>query len=238
MNRTLKCVRFEISRLIGSVLAFILIYAAAYLFLVVLLSSSTDGDSTTNMNIFFAAGIFLFVCLVSLYTNYYNNLMIFGTTRKTILISLFITSGLLAAVMALFSVLSDSLNTALGETLRFESTSFLTTIYGNHNVLESFLFYFTCMLAGCAFALLYGALDYKVGKAFRAIFWVLFGVMWFVVPLLQYLNALSFLFDAVKWYFGYQIQNGLAHTSLHFSVTALLLGAATYLIARRQPQRD
>lgn len=152
--------------------------------------------------------------------------------------SLFITSGLLSAVLAVFSVLSDALNIVLGKALKFGFDSAITMVYGKTGVLANFILYFTALLLSCTFALLYGALDYKIGKAFRAIFWVVFGLLWFVLPVLQYFDAFSLLINAFKWYFGYNMKYGILHTSLHFAVTSLLLGAVTYLIALRQPQRD
>lgn len=236
MNRTLKCTKFELSRLLTSMGVFLGIYIAAYLLMMILFANTSGNSGTTNMNLCFAAGIFITVVLMATYKNFYNNLMMFGNTRQSIINSMFIISAMISVTFAILSLLSEYLNTWLGKILAFSTSSLLNMIYGRVNDFEKLLFFMTMLLALCTFALLYGALEYKIGRIFKVIFWVAFGFLWMLIPIIQRLNIVTQVVNALKWYFGYRMSNGILHVSLHFFVTAVILGGITYLIARRQPQ--
>lgn len=237
MNRTLKCVKFEFSRLLPSIAVFLGIYITCYLLLIILFATTSGSSGSTNMNLCFPAGIFITIYLMAIYKNYYNNLMMLSNTRRAILNSMFIVSGIISAVFAILSLLSDYLNAGLGKLIGFRTIVFLDMAYGSTSLFEKLLFFFSMMLTLCAFALLYGALEYKIGKVFKVIFWVTFGFLWMLIPLVQRLNLVADAIAAFKWYFGYGVSYGILHMSLHFLVTAVILGAITYLVARHQPQK-
>ena len=236
MNRTLKCAKFELSRLLPSISIFLGIYIASYLLLIVLLATTSGSSGTTNMNLCFAANIFIAVFLIATYKNFYNNLLMFGNTRQSIINAMFIISVMISIGFAALSLLSEYLNTWLGDLFSFPTSSMFKLIYGQVNDFEELLFFMTMLLALCAFALLYGALEYKIGKKFKVIFWVSFGFLWILIPIFQRFNIVTQVINAIKWYFGYGIRDGILHVSLHFFITAIILGGITYLIARRQPQ--
>jgi hypothetical protein len=240
MNRTLKCVKFELARLLPSTGIFIGIYCFFYLLAIILYfgSSGFHSDSSSNMNFCFAAAIFAPIVLMVLYKNFTNNLVMFSNARQSVLNSIFISSGLLSAGFAVLSLLSDCLNTAIGGLLGFHAEKFLTMAYGQTNPAEQLLFFFTLLLTMCTFGLFYGVMEYKIGRVFRLIFWFAFVLIWMVIPIIQRFNAIEAILKAVNWYFGLNRANGILHMSLHFFITALLFAGIVELIARRQPQND
>lgn len=239
MNRTLKCVKFELSRAIKSVAIFLGIYITAYILLTILFSVVSRTEGTSNMVLIFAVSIFISVLLMATYTNFFNNLMMFGNTRQTVLSSMFIFSAVMSAGLAIISLLSDYLNMGIGKLLNLLPINFSLSManYKNVNDFETLLFYFALLFCLCMFSLLYGALEYKIGKMFKVIFWVFFGFMWTFFPVFVSLNFLPTIISFGKWYVGFGVSFGILHASLHIFITGLIFAGITYLVARRQPQR-
>lgn len=239
MSRTLKCVKFELSRSIKSLLIFLGIYIIAYILLTVMASVVSHSEGSSNSALIFGVSIFISVLLMASYKNFFNNLMMFGNTRQTILSSLFIFSAILSAGLAIISLLSDYLDLAIAKPINFLPIILTSRIVGyrDANDFGTLLLYFTVLFCLCMFALLYGALEYKIGKMFIVIFWVFFGFMWTFFPVLVSLNFLPTIVGFGKWYVGFGVSLSILHASLHIFVTGLIFAGITYLVARRQPQR-
>lgn len=239
MDRVFKSVKFELRSLLKSTVVFLVIFTAFFLFFSILFSAPSvrTGDRIFGMDITFAAMIFIFVCLVVSYGSFFNNLMMFGCTRKNILSSLYISSVILAAFFSILSLLVSYLNVAMSNLLNFQTGSTLNVMYGSPSGAASLFFIFSSMLALCGASLLFSSLSYKFGKTFRIVFWVGFAFLWFLVPLAQRFNLVSAIVNAIKWFFGLGYQNGIIFGGLHLIVLSVILGGATYLVARRQPQK-
>jgi hypothetical protein len=238
MKRTLKCVKFELTRFLATTGVFLGLYCFFYLMMIALYlgSEGLNDDSASNMNFCFAAAVFAPIILMIVYKGFTNGLMMFGNTRQTILNSLFISCGVISAAFALLSLLSDYVNAFFGKICGFKADIFLNAAYGPTSIAERLLFFFTLLLTVCAFGLFYGAMEYRIGRAFRLIFWLVFVLIWMVTPVVERFNAEPTLLKVINWYFGLSRANGILHMSLHFFVTAVLLGGVVELVSRRQPQ--
>lgn len=238
MKRTMKCIRFEVSRIVPSMLIFLAIYFGCYLlFFLLFCVAPGSRQGSGNFNMSFAAMIYFFVLLCATYTNFTNNLAIFGNTRSQIYASLAATSIGFSVVLSILSLVSDAMSDVLLRLAHIRSVTISSILYGGINLFETFLFVFCMLLLVSGVSLFYGSLSYRFGRTFKLVFWVAFGVIAMVLAnvgeAFHFLDAIA---DAFKWYVGYGMSFGCEQASLHFAVTGALFALVGYLLARRQPQ--
>ena len=237
MKRTLKCVKFELSSLLTSTLIFLGFYLVINLFVLLIMGLSAGKSQTVSENFVFSAVIFLFISINVVYKSQYNNLMMFGNTRKTIIITKFGTIALVTAGYAVISLLTEYMNVFISNQLHFKILDGLSLIYGSGiNDGEKLLWFFALLLFSTGIALLYSTLNYKFGKAFKLVFWGAIGLMSVFSSLLSIASVRSALLRWLKLFFSYGMENGIILSALNMLVIALVLGGFSYLIARRQPQ--
>jgi len=240
MDRTLKCLRFQIDQIKTSTIIFFSIFVSFYILLIALLYTTSSGDSSgsVNGNFAFAAVFFLFINTTVNYTAIYNNLLIFGNTRKNINISFLSSAAIISAIFAALSIILDVLNRAFLPLFGIESSDLISALfpYGSQIMLR-FLWFFTVMLVVAGVALLFSALNYIFGKTFKRVFWTGFGLSWVFIPFLLRMNGFPVIVSAIEFLVGYGNRYGILLSSLNFFVIACIFGTGSFLLARRQPQK-
>jgi hypothetical protein len=81
------------------------------------------------LDFLFMAIFLLFFNVTTHFKDFYNVLLLFGNTRKTILASMFGSFALFGAVYAVLSVLCDYLSTAISHIFHTNSLDVLSKIY-------------------------------------------------------------------------------------------------------------
>lgn len=237
MERAIKCLKFQSRRLLISTAVLTAIYIAIYIFTIVLITviDSFGETGTTNMSFFCVAFIFAFISISVTYKDTFNNLLMFGNTRQTILNSFYLCAVAFSATLAILSELGELLDAGMSHVFKPIAASVLVQIYADLNAPQTLLWLFTLFLMLVMFALVYGALRYKFGKIFKIIFWVGFGLLFMLLPVASSSSGYS-IGKALKAFFGYGLSGGVYWCSLHFFIVAAVLGVILWLIARRQPQ--
>jgi hypothetical protein len=90
MKRMGKCLNFELGYASKSTLVFLGFYFGIYaIFAAMILLARQRGNSgsTINASFFIAGAIYIFVFITSSYKPLFNNLIMFGNTRKSITVS-------------------------------------------------------------------------------------------------------------------------------------------------------
>ena len=234
MKRISKCLGFEIKYMSRSTLVFLGIYFGIYLLLAaVILISRLHGDSASNVNTSFyvAGGIYIFAFVASSYKPLFNYLMMFGNTRKSIILSSFIAYAALSAAITVVTLISLFLDNFLIIITRNNGFDLLELMYpGGVNTGMEFLWFLAFFLFVSSLAMLYGSMIYKFGKGFIIVFWIAA----FSLLILGPINTGSaYLF---RFFFRLDSANGILLAPVNFILTAVIFGAITYLAARRQPQ--
>ncbi len=244
MERTLKCLRFELHRSARMVAICIGFYALFFiLFLVMELTARRGMDGNYYNYYFFTVAVFfIFAAVAFPYGGLSNSLLLFSNTRRAIFAAGVLNAAVLAAGLAVLSVISDLFNPWLNGMLHFKSMQFLTLIYPGvaetgAGILLWLFFYFAALLALAGLGLVYGTLQYRFGKRFTIVFWVGFGMLCGVVP-----GIVVSLFPAqARWaasaFFAVGRTSSLPLASLHLLILALVCTGIAWLISRRQEQR-
>jgi hypothetical protein len=234
MGRAIKCYKFQTSRLIKLTAGFTALFVAFYVFVTIILSFQNQNDSS-NINYCFGASVFAFVAISALYKNAFNNLLMFGNTRRTIITSFFLCAVTFSATLTVLSELSDLLSTGISHIFKTTAISSLTYIYVGITEPQKLLWFFTLLLMAIMMAYVYSALSYKFGKIFRIVFWCGLGLLLMLTPIGGYPLGYA-IGKAFKLFFGFRIQSGIYWCSLHFFIVSVVFGAILWLIVRRQPQ--
>lgn len=244
MKRITDCFRFQLVRSRRMIVIMLGYYLLFYGFFLAISKLDASGIKNTSLNFYFItiAVIFSFVLSIVSYVGFFNSLLLFGNTRRTIFASQALHGVFLAALFAVLSLLSDIFNPWLGGVLHFRSYQFISQLVypavreaSLSGALLWSLWYFALLCCLMAVGLVYGTLMYKFGKTFMVVFWVGFGFLFSFFSILISGQFGKTLIKALKWYFA--AQGSMAAASLHFLATAVLLGAVAWLIARRQEMR-
>ena len=241
MNRISKCLRFQLKNMLKSTLWFLIIYClAAYGLSLLTYILSGGAQNTFKSGLSIGAAFYIFVYVISDYRTTFNYLMINGNTRTTIYISNIIANIILSVAMSILSYLSgfaDAFFTKALSGIIPGQISILQFIYpGSVGVLE--LPYLAALfILITAFSKLYGVLNYKFGKYFVTIFWVGFGLAVISLPLSGSDSFLK-IGTIIEKYLWLGHPNGVLLAQASFIITALVFGAAAYLVSRRQPQTE
>lgn len=239
MNRVLKCVRYQRVRTARFAVIFTLIYIASFILMLAVSSIAYRQNQLTgtiNANYGFVAIFLAFIGISTMYKGFFNNLLIFGNTRETILTSYFTFSALLSAVLAVLSEISELINSCINQILPFVKTSGLNELYPNINPAQELLWVFTLILLFTMAGYVYGAFCYKFGKVFRIVFWCCIGLLFMFIPSIATPALFPATLNAVKAFFGYELANGVYLCSLHFFIISVALGVILWFIAIKQPQ--
>ena len=240
MNRISKCLRFQLKNMLKSTLWFLIIYClAAYGLSLLTYILSGGAQNTFKSGLSIGAAIYAFVYVIADYRATFNYLMINGNTRSTIYISNVITNIILSAALAVLSYLSgfaDAFFTKIVSGTALEQFSILQFMYpGSARVLE--LPYLAALfILLTSFSMLYGALAYKFGKYFITVFWIGFGLAVISLPLSG--DGFITIGTIIEKYLWLGNPNGVLLAQASFIITALVFGAAAYLVSRRQPQTE
>lgn len=236
MKRISKCLNFELKYLSKSTLVFLGFYFGIYIVIAALiLLSNKNGDSTANVNTSFciAGAIYIFAFITSSYKTLFNNLMMFGNTRKSIVFSSFIAYAALSVVISVISIISILLDNSFTAVSGNGGFDLLDMLYqGNVNIATKFLWFIAFFILVSSFAMLYGSLTYKFGKVFIGAFWIGFFFLMTLVPMILF-ESVSRIFNT---FFRLDNTNGILLAPLNFILAAAILGAGVWLAARRQPQ--
>ena len=238
MDRLMKCIRFQIKHMLKSMTAFTCIYAAAYLAITVLILSTRSGNSSGSVNagFYLGAAIFIIIYVMANYKETFNYLLMFGSTRNSILLSMATTIISMSALFAALSTLAIKLEGVLSSALNMvksDGGNILLYMYPGSGTASMFLWLTMFYSLIGSFSLLYGALAYKLGKVFVTVFWVAFGASWVVLPVTSRFFTIT---SMLKAYFHIGEPGGILLAPVSFLITFLLFGGAAYLTARRQPQ--
>lgn len=237
MNRLFKCISFQMYRFFKSALTFLGIYIAIF-FIVVLMLTNSNATGSFNSSFFIAGSIFIFVSVISSYKITFNYLMMFGNTRKNIILSSFVTYILFSAFFSIVSILSELMDSMVTKAFHhFSNFSILSILYkSNTNWVSEMVWFMALFILISSLSMLYGSLAYKFGKIFSTIFWVGFGLSWMLLPVFASVNGQSTFFNAIKAYFCAGDPNGILLAPVNFIISAVIFAAITYVISTKQPQ--
>jgi hypothetical protein len=239
MERINKCIRFQSKRITWFTVIFTLIYLVSYalaLAVMALEKSQISKQGTINGNFGFFAIIIAFIGISTMYKSFFNNLLIFGNTRETILSAFFAFAVLFSAVLAVLSEISELVSGCIEQILPFVKKTGLTEFYPNLNPGGELLLFFSLILLFVMAGYLYGAFTYKIGRIFVIIFWCGVGLLFTFIPLLANPPLFSAFIALLKAFFGYGYANGVYLCSLHFLIVSIALGVILWLVAIKQPQ--
>ncbi|MDD2503239.1 MAG: hypothetical protein PHG58_05200 [Clostridia bacterium] len=247
MNRITKCITFQIKAMAMSSAIFLVIYIAATLVLASLLlvaSESTSGGSTISLSsvssgFYIGAGIFIFVYVIAAYKETFNYLLMFGNTRKNILLSTVVTSAVMSLAFSAISLIIFQVEGAISKLSDFSSYSsvnLINLIYKDSGIFSEFLWLTAFFFLICSFSLLYSTLAYKFGSIFISLFWVCFGLSFIGLPILWDMNSFKVLDEALTSFFRIGSEHGILLAPVNFVAASAIFSAVAYLASRRQPQ--
>ncbi len=235
MSRFSKCLSYQIKKKFMGTFIFLGFYTAicTVLYLLTIYENiASNGRSSFSSSMSFTAVIFGFVYVIADYKSKTNYLMMFGNTRKNIFLSSLLSNVILSVLLAVISAVFSIIENALAE-LFYKSENNMNlfhSIYPESNIGTEILYMFALFILITSFSTLYGALAYKFGTIFKIVFWVAFGMSFIFTPLTPVLGNLLMSF------FRYGIPNGILFAPINFMIAALILYAASYAAAIRQPQ--
>lgn len=238
MNRLEKCIRFQIRSMIKSSLIFLAVYFAVSLVLFTIFSIyiSNGSKGSLNSSFYISAGIFIFVYVIVVYKEMFNYLLMFGNTRKIIMLSTIATSAVMSLLFSLISTailqVEHTISLAKGYGW-YGGINIINLAYKNSNMLTETIWLFSFFLLICSFSILYSTLAYKLGSVFITLFWVCFGLSFVASPFLM--NSKKFS-DIIILFFCTEFEHGILLAPVNFIVLSAIFCAAGYLAARRQPQ--
>lgn len=241
MNRLVKCINFQLKSMTKSTVIFLCVYIASSLALFMLFQCSVSVGSNSNSSIssgFYIGGaIFAFVYTIANYKTTFNYLLMFGNNRKNIFLSSVITFVVMSVLLAAVSMLSLLIEGALSKALQFNASgSLISLIYGGANTASEFLWFATFFIMICSFSMLYSSLAYKFGNVFITVFWVGFGISWFVLPVLLSFSRMPTFIALINAYFCIGNPNGILLAPVNFLITTVIFSTITYIISSRQSQ--
>ncbi|HEX2947585.1 MAG TPA: hypothetical protein VHT96_16730 [Clostridia bacterium] len=228
MSRFTKCLIYQIKTKIMGTLIFLGYYFAISLALLALMSISGGNYNSTFS---FVAGIFIFVYVIVDYRSKTNYLLMYGNTRKNIFAAAVLSNIAISIFLTAISAVASIIEGALPKFTRhyLENGGVFKGIYPESNFATEMLYILGLLILISSVSTIYGALAYKFGKAFSVPFWVVFGLSFMSL-------SLPGTIGLVKAFFCYGMPNGILLAPINFMVTALILYAASYAAARRQPQ--
>ena len=163
----------------------------------------------------------------------------FGNTRKTIILTKYLTISIVMAGCAVISLLTEYLNSFISKLLHFKTLEILRIIYGSGiNNGEKLLWFFALLLFISGIALLYSTLEYRFGKIFKRYFWGAFGLTFVLSTLIAIPDVSKELKRGIEFFFSYGTENGIMISAFTLFIMALVIGLIAFLVARRQPQND
>lgn len=234
MKRIRKCLDFEMKYMGRSTLIFLGIYFGIYLILAAAIFISRlylNSGSNINTGFYMVGSIFIFAFVASSYKPLFNYLMMFGNTRKSIILSSFITFAALSAAMAVITIAALFLDSALLTVSGSGDSDLIKVIYqGGISAAAEFLWFLAFFLFVGSLAMLYGSMIYKFGKGFILAFWIAA----FSLLILGPINTGSS--NLFRFFFRLDSANGILLAPVNFILTAVIFGAITYFTARRQSQ--
>jgi hypothetical protein len=220
-----------------SVLTFLGFYSVIYTLIVILIMQvfrSGGASGSINTSFYIAGAIFIFAFISSSYKQLFNNLLIFGNTRKSMFVSSSIAYAVLSVLIALVSTASLELDRMLIASRSVSVSDLLNLLYqGNNNAALKFVWFLAFFLLVSAFSMLFGSLAYKWGKVFMTAFWVGSG---FLLMFLPAVTDPKYLVNALGAFFYAGSASGLYLAPINFIVAAVILGAGTWTAMRKQPQ--
>lgn len=237
MNRLKKCIDFQMKSMIKTTIIFICIYILVCAVLLLFISPSINGGF--NSGFYIGCAVFIFVYVIAGYRENFNYLLMFSNTRKNIFFSSAVAFAAMSIFLAVVSILSIQMDGVLARLFEFGGNShygLITLMYNDSNMAAEFLWFTAFFILICSFSMLYSSLAYKLGKIFITFFWICFGISWVVLPAASGIDGASTFFNTLKAYFCIDVQNGILLAPVNFTITAVILGAAAYLISSRQPQ--
>lgn len=232
MNRISKCFRFRLKNILKSTLWFTVIF---YLAACILLSI---GTVSFNSGFGLSVAIFAFVYVSADYRTSFNYLLIHGNTRTTIFISNVMANITLSAILTGLTLITSFIEMYILRNIPVnldEGTTIAQWIYPNADKALEILFMAALFILLTSFSTLYGALTYKFGKYFVTAFWVGLGLMVVTLPMSSSAGGPTVL-SVIRSFLWVDHQYGILLAPVSFILAALVFGAATYLLSRRQPQ--
>ena len=219
-------------------ITFLCIYFAVCLALFVLFQTTTS-EGSVNSGFYIGSSVFIFVYVIADYKEKFNYLLMFSNTRKNIFISSAVTFTVMSIFLAVVSILSIRLDGVVSRAFEFGGSGhlgLLSLIYNSSDIAFEFLWFTTFFILICSFSMLYSSLAYKLGKVFITLFWICFGISWFILPIASGLDGATTCINALKAYFCISVPNGILLAPVNFIITTVIFGAAAYVISSRQPQ--
>lgn len=241
MSRLTKCINFQIRNMVKGTAIFLAIYIAATLVLSSLLMVTSESSSSKSglSGIYIGGGIFIFVYVIAAYKETFNYLLMFGNTRKNILLSTVVTSAVMSLSFSIISFVILQVENAMSKLFDFNSSSNMSLInmmYEDSGIFTEFLWLMAIFFLICSFSLLYASLAYKFGNVFITLFWVCFGLAFIGLPILLDMNSFKVLADAVMFFFSIGSEHGILLAPVNFVVASAIFSVIAYLVSRRQPQ--
>ena len=238
MNRLEKCIRFQLNAMIKSSIIFLAVYFAvtAALFTLFDIYISTGSGGSLNSGFYISAGIFVFVYVIVTYKEMFNYLLMFGNTRKNIILSTIAASAVMSLMFSIISTAILQAERAISHAKGYGwygGISLLDLAYKDSSVLSESLWLFTFFFLICSFSLLYSTLAYKLGSVFITLFWVCFGLSFLSSPLLMSSKTIS---EIIIFFFCTEFEHGILLAPVNFTVMSVIFCLIGYVVSRRQPQ--
>lgn len=241
MKRLSKCINFQIKNMIKGSVIFLAIYflVSLALYLLFAFSISNSPGGSINSGFYIGAGIFIFVYVIAAYKETFNYLLMFGNTRKNILLSSIVTSAVMSLSFSVISSIFLQVEGAISKQMgngKIGNINLLNVMYEGSDIFSGFLWLTVFFFLICSFSLLYASLAYKFGNVFITVFWVCFGLSFIGLPILLDMNGFKVLADALVFFFRIGYEHGILLAPVNFVVASAIFSAIAYLVSRRQPQ--
>lgn len=241
MNRLSKCINFQIKAMVKSSAIFLAIYFLVSLALYMLFAFSINNSSggSINSGFYIGAAIFIFVFVIASYREMFNYLLMFGNTRKNILLSSIVASAIMSLSFSVISSISLQVEGAISKSMgngKFGNINLINLVYKDSGIFSEFVWLMAFFFLICSFSLLYSTLAYKFGSIFITLFWVCFGLSFIGLPILLDMNSFKVLDEALVFFFRVNSEHGVLLAPINFVAVSAIFSAIAYLISRRQPQ--
>lgn len=255
-DRFRQCFNYKLRGLFIPSLFFIGIFIVARFglpLLVDLLASETASITFTfsgnygqlsllSLTYLFSLSIFLFVGGVASFREEFNHLLAMNNTRMNQFWAAQLAQVTVITGMALLSAVFGVIEQILDSTLKGQSalaefgwlyeTGGAAAFVGQW--LSGLALFWAIFIVSYAFGEMAGTLAYRIGRAFILPFWICFGLMFVLIPIMATSSTRFNLF--LSWYLGGNAENIFLGAAGNILLTAIIYKAISLLAIRKAPQ--
>lgn len=235
--RSLKCARFFLARVWPLLLLCLGLYFAITCALPTLAYITKAAGYGVGGSFFLLyAVIFVFVIGTTLYKNLWNNLLLYGNTRRDIYYGMLLGFAAISTVLALAAWPADAAAKAVHRALGLSVFDLTAALYPGAGAGALLLLNFGALFCAAGLSLLLGALIYKFGRIAYVVFWMSFTLLpSLVMPFFKAETGSIAALAALRAFIG---ANGHPVAGfLYLALAGLVLSLGSLALSVRQPQR-